>query len=102
MSQSSNDTFPTAMHIAAVEEFDAPPAARRHGLREALDGQGRASSPTSIKIGRTHLMDAVPLTLGQEFSGYVAQLDHDLRLGCALCCPTCTSWPSAGRRSAPA
>jgi fumarate hydratase class II len=78
MSQSSNDTFPTAMHIAAVEEITHKlvPAVRH--LRSAL--QAKADSFAGItKIGRTHLMDAVPLTLGQEFSGYVAQLDADLR-----------------------
>ncbi len=78
MSQSSNDTFPTAMHIAAVEEIThrLVPAVRR--LRDALGD--KADEYASItKIGRTHLMDAVPLTLGQEFSGYVAQLDADIR-----------------------
>jgi fumarate hydratase class II len=77
MSQSSNDTFPTAMHIAAVEEITGRliPSIRR--LRDVLDA--KASEFADItKIGRTHLMDAVPLTLGQEFSGYVAQLDADL------------------------
>lgn len=77
MSQSSNDTFPTAMHIAAVEELtqELIPAVRL--LRDALDDKAAAFADI-IKIGRTHLMDAVPLTLGQEFSGYVAQLDADL------------------------
>lgn len=74
MSQSSNDTFPTAMHIAAALEIhnELIPAVRflRDGLAKKMDAfQG------IIKIGRTHLQDAVPLTLGQEFSGYVAQLD---------------------------
>src|SRR3974390_2521120 len=78
MSQSSNDTFPTAMHIAAVTEITGRlvPAVRR--LRDALDAKARAFESV-VKIGRTHLMDAVPLTLGQEFSGYVSQLDDDLR-----------------------
>jgi len=77
MSQSSNDTFPTAMHIAAVVEITErlAPAVRR--LRDALDAKAEAYVEVT-KIGRTHLMDAVPLTLGQEFSGYVAQLDADL------------------------
>jgi fumarate hydratase, class II len=77
MSQSSNDTFPTAMHIAAAEEINwrlLPTVARLH---EALAAKS-AEFHDIIKIGRTHLMDAVPLTLGQEFSGYVAQLDADL------------------------
>src|SRR5664280_687283 len=78
MSQSSNDTFPTAMHIAAVEELTHRliPAVRR--LRDSLADKSQAFAGIT-KIGRTHLMDAVPLTLGQEFSGYVAQLDADLR-----------------------
>ena len=78
MSQSSNDTFPTAMHIAAVEvlEHQLTPAIKH--LREALE-QKRQAFEHIVKIGRTHLQDAVPLTLGQEFSGYVAMLDQDLR-----------------------
>jgi fumarate hydratase class II len=77
MSQSSNDTFPTAMHIAAAERIVGAliPAVRM--VRDALDAKGREFSDI-IKIGRTHLMDAVPLTLGQEFSGWVAMLDDDL------------------------
>jgi fumarate hydratase class II len=77
MSQSSNDTFPTAMHIAAAEQLVhlLVPSVRR--LRDALEAKARAFADI-VKIGRTHLMDAVPLTLGQEFSGYVAQLDADL------------------------
>jgi len=77
MSQSSNDTFPTAMHIAAVTEITdrLVPSVKR--LRDALDAKAVAYAQVT-KIGRTHLMDAVPLTLGQEFSGYVAQLDADL------------------------
>jgi fumarate hydratase class II len=77
MSQSSNDTFPTAMHIAAVVEItDRLIPAVQH-LRDALNVKAEAYVNVT-KIGRTHLMDAVPLTLGQEFSGYVAQLDADL------------------------
>jgi fumarate hydratase, class II len=77
MSQSSNDTFPTAMHIAAAEELvhHLVPSVRL--LRDALAGKA-AEFDDIVKIGRTHLQDAVPLTLGQEFSGYVAQLDADL------------------------
>lgn len=77
LGQSSNDTFPTAMHIAAVEQFTHAllPAVAR--LRDALSNKARAFE-SIVKIGRTHLMDAVPLTLGQEFSGYVAQLDKAL------------------------
>ncbi len=77
MSQSSNDTFPTAMHIAATQSVvrNLVPAVR--SLREALAKRADEFSDI-VKIGRTHLQDAVPLTLGQEFSGYVSQLDHDL------------------------
>jgi len=77
MSQSSNDTFPTAMHIAAVEEITHRLLPTVKHLRNALQGKAEAFAGIT-KIGRTHLMDAVPLTLGQEFSGYVAQLDADL------------------------
>ena len=77
MSQSSNDTFPTAMHIAAVEQITHRLLPMLTKLRDALDQQAQ-SFQDIIKIGRTHLMDAVPLTLGQEFSGYVSQLDKDL------------------------
>jgi len=73
MSQSSNDTFPTAMHIAAVEELHNRLLPMVAKLRHALDAKAKEFADI-IKIGRTHLMDAVPLTLGQEFSGYVAQL----------------------------
>jgi fumarate hydratase class II len=77
MSQSSNDTFPTAMHIAAVEMIARRllPAVRE--LRDALERRARDFEDI-VKIGRTHLQDAVPLTLGQEFGGYVAQLDADI------------------------
>ena len=84
MSQSSNDTFPTAMHIAAVMEITGRLVPSVTRLRDALDEKARAYEGVT-KIGRTHLMDAVPLTLGQEFSGYVAQLDADLeRLAAVL------------------
>lgn len=77
MSQSSNDTFPTAMHIAAAEEIyhRLLPVVKK--LRDALAAKSEEFQEI-VKIGRTHLMDAVPLTLGQEFSGYIAQLDKDL------------------------
>lgn len=77
MSQSSNDTFPTAMHIAAVMEITDRLIPAVQQLRDALNAKAEAYVDV-VKIGRTHLMDAVPLTLGQEFSGYVAQLDADL------------------------
>jgi fumarate hydratase, class II len=75
LSQSSNDTFPTAMHIAAAEAIHQTLIPMTTKLRTALQ-QKSAEFQDIIKIGRTHLMDAVPLTLGQEFSGYVAQLDQ--------------------------
>ena len=76
--QSSNDVFPTAMSIAAATEITKIllPSVKR--LREALAKKSE-SFKSIVKIGRTHLMDATPLTLGQEFSGYVAQLDHSLK-----------------------
>ena len=77
MSQSSNDTFPTAMHIAAAEEIVLRLLPSVAALRDALEVRS-AEFADITKIGRTHLMDAVPLTLGQEFSGYVAQLTADL------------------------
>jgi fumarate hydratase class II len=74
MSQSSNDTFPTAMHMAAAEAMVAMlPAVE--ALRNALDAKAKAWTHI-VKVGRTHLQDATPLTLGQEFSGYVTQLDR--------------------------
>ena len=76
-SQSSNDTFPTAMHVAAAIELHRRLIPAVAALRDALDERARAFEGIT-KIGRTHLMDAVPLTLGQEFSGYVAQLSADL------------------------
>ena len=77
MSQSSNDTFPTAMHVAAATAVVEGLVPKVRTLRDALDAKARAFDDV-VKIGRTHLQDAVPLTLGQEFSGYVAQLDADL------------------------
>jgi fumarate hydratase class II len=77
MSQSSNDTFPTAMHIAAVEEIVHRLLPSVAALRDALRVKELEYADVT-KIGRTHLMDAVPLTLGQEFSGYVAQLSADI------------------------
>lgn len=77
MSQSSNDTFPAAMHIAAASEVERRLIPAVTMLRDALVAKQQEFQDI-VKIGRTHLMDAVPLTLGQEFSGYVAQLDHAL------------------------
>ena len=83
-SQSSNDTFPAAMHIAAAEETSRRllPAVKR--LRDALDAKAREFMGV-VKIGRTHLQDATPLTVGQEFSGWVSLLDRDgTRIAVAL------------------
>jgi fumarate hydratase class II len=77
MGQSSNDTFPTAMHIAAVEEIHHRLLPALTLLRNALNDKSKEFDKI-IKIGRTHLQDATPLTLGQEFSGYVAQLDFGI------------------------
>src|SRR6266850_2599511 len=77
MSQSSNDTFPTAMHVASALELTRRLVPSVRALRDALAAKAREFDDI-VKIGRTHLQDAVPLTLGQEFSGYVAQLDASL------------------------
>ena len=77
-SQSSNDTFPTAMHIAAYKMLVETTIPGIEQLRNTLAAKS-AEFKKVVKIGRTHFMDATPLTLGQEFSGYVSQLDHGLR-----------------------
>jgi len=77
-SQSSNDTFPTAMHIAAYKMIVETTIPGVEMLRDALNEKAEAFKDI-VKAGRTHLMDATPLTLGQEFSGYVSQLDHGLK-----------------------
>ncbi|MBV9501428.1 MAG: class II fumarate hydratase, partial [Acidobacteriaceae bacterium] len=84
MSQSSNDTFPAAMHIAACEQLVHKLIPAVESLRDALDAKAREFSGI-VKIGRTHLQDATPLTLGQEISGWVSLLDRDIeRLRTAL------------------
>ena len=77
-SQSSNDTFPTAMHIACYKTIIENTLPNITKLRDTLDKKSKKFSAV-VKIGRTHLMDATPLTLGQEFSGYVSQLDHGIK-----------------------
>ena len=77
-SQSSNDTFPTAMHIASYKLIIENTIPGIEKLRDTLAKKSRDFADV-VKIGRTHLMDATPLTIGQEFSGYVSQLDHGLR-----------------------
>jgi fumarate hydratase class II len=77
-SQSSNDTFPTAMHIAAYQMLLNTTIPGIEALRDTLAAKSKEYMKV-VKIGRTHFMDATPLTVGQEFSGYVSQLDHGLR-----------------------
>ena len=77
-SQSSNDTFPTAMHIAAYQKLVQHTIPGLKKLRDSLDKKSQEMKDV-VKIGRTHWMDATPLTLGQEFSGYVSQIDHGLK-----------------------
>jgi len=82
--QSTNDAFPTAIHVAAAIEINRHLIPAVKALRDTLDKKAKEFAPI-VKIGRTHLQDATPLTLGQEFSGYVSQLDHGLgRLNDAL------------------
>jgi fumarate hydratase class II len=76
-SQSSNDTFPTVMHIATVEQLDSMLIPALRGLRDTLDAKSKSFSHV-VMVGRTHLQDATPLTLGQVISGWVAQLDQGL------------------------
>ena len=76
--QSSNDVYPTAMHVAAVEALRSRVTPAVAALRDALAEKSEAFRDI-VKIGRTHLQDATPLTLGQEFSGYVSQLDHGVQ-----------------------
>ncbi|MFM7595757.1 MAG: class II fumarate hydratase [Flavobacteriales bacterium] len=77
-SQSSNDTYPTAMHIAAYKQTVEITLPGLKHLRDVLDQKANAFKDI-VKTGRTHFMDATPLTLGQEFSGYVAQIDYSIR-----------------------
>ncbi len=77
-SQSSNDTFPTAMHIAAYKIIMENTLPKLDALQKELAAKAKEFMPI-VKIGRTHLMDATPLTLGQEFSGYASQLEHGIR-----------------------
>lgn len=77
-SQSSNDTFPTAMHIAAYKILVEVTIPGIEKLRDTLDAKAKEFKNV-VKIGRTHFMDATPLTVGQEFSGYVSQLNHGLK-----------------------
>ena len=110
--QSSNDTFPTAMHIAAVEETTHRVLPAIRALRETLAARAKACGDV-VKVGRTHLQDATPLTLGQEMSGWVAQLDmaiaaieaalpavHELALGGTAVGTGLNTHPEYAERSA--
>jgi len=77
MGQSSNDSFPTVMHISAVEQIHHDLLPALEGLHKALDDKAKEFSPI-VKIGRTHLQDATPVTLGQEFSGYAQQIKYGI------------------------
>ena len=78
MSQSSNDVFPTVMHVAVADRIQNHLLPMVRKLRSTLNSKAQDYADV-VKIGRTHLQDATPLTLGQEFSGYVAQLDHAIK-----------------------
>ncbi|PDH54906.1 MAG: fumarate hydratase, class II [Cryomorphaceae bacterium MED-G11] len=78
LSQSSNDTFPTAINIAAMKIISKNTLINLKELRDSLNNKSKEFNEV-VKIGRTHLMDATPITLGQEFSGYVSQLDHGIK-----------------------
>ena len=78
LSQSSNDTFPTAINIAAMKVITENTIPNIKNLRDSLDRKSKEFKDI-VKIGRTHLMDATPITLGQEFSGYVSQIDHGIK-----------------------
>ena len=78
LSQSSNDTFPTAINIAAMKIISKNTLVNLKELRGSLNNKSKEFNEV-VKIGRTHLMDATPITLGQEFSGYVSQLDHGIK-----------------------
>ena len=101
MGQSSNDTFPTAMHIAAhkmATEKTLPALGR---LRRRHRRPSPSSGPDVVKIGRTHLEDAVPLTVGQEWSGYAGALDDAIAEAERATGTGCWSWPWAAPLSAP-
>jgi fumarate hydratase class II len=94
MSQSSNDTFPTAMHIAAAMETARKLLPAVKNLRDALDAKAKEFVGI-VKIGRTHLQDATPLTVGQEFSGWVSLLDRDWPLVAPPSVPDSTLIPNS-------
>ena len=99
--QSSNDVFPTAMNVAAAETVDARPAAGADRAARRRSSAKAEAFADIVKIGRTHLQDATPLTLGQEFSGYVGAARRTRGRTSRRRCRTCASSRSAARRSAP-
>ena len=99
MSQSSNDSFPTAMHIAAAMRIRADLIPALAELHRALRKKEKAFAHI-VKIGRTHTQDATPLTLGQEFSGYAAQVDNGIKR-LVVATMICTRWHRAAPRSVP-
>ena len=102
MSQSSNDSIPTAMHIAAAHGDRRRSCCRRsRHLQAALDKKAREFAKI-VKIGRTHTMDATPITLGQEFSGYAAQVKSAIALYRRAPSARFIRWRRAAPRSAPA
>lgn len=100
MSQSSNDSFPTAMHIACTLELTQKLLPELLSFKNALEIKQKEFSEI-IKIGRTHLQDAVPLTLGQEFSGYVSLIERNIenKVCSKRCFRSCNRWNSSWHRS---
>ncbi len=99
-SQSSNDVFPTAMHVAAMIALREKLIPQLNVLKQTLNNKAVAFSDI-VKIGRTHLQDATPLTLGQEISGWVAMLEHNLKHLDHSLPHLVPSWRWAGRRWEP-
>ena len=98
MGQSSNDVIPTAIHVAALEGVRKKLIPALEDLQKLLDAKAEAFDPI-VKIGRTHLQDAVPIRLGQEFSGYASQVEHGVRRLTQARRRRWPSWRSAGRPS---
>ena len=101
MGQSSNDSFPSAMHIAAGEQAARAVIPALKHLQQALAAKAEGFADI-IKIGRTHLQDATPVTLGQEFSGYAAQIELGIAARRGRACRASVRWPRAAPPSAPA
>ena len=101
LGQSSNDTFPAAMHIAAVQVVHQRLRPSVQALQQAIAAKA-VQWRDVVKTGRTHLQDAVPLTVGQEWSGYAHQLTQAIERLDDSVAGGCTSWPSGGPRWAPA